>query len=182
MAKSSPFATAPPYSNYHLLYIYNGLIRALEPKHNDEESSSAFYLLSCAHLCKVAQPSRYLRSEPLPILASTERPCIAFVIITVYLTCAVSKLSLWLSGLWLCAGSKQDDPIHASAFFICSTNRLATYSFIVLGYFSKLEGHRVTELRQVRLMLRVTDCDLCRRALQKHCIYDPIWSCMQFET
>lgn len=42
---------------------------------------------------------RYFQSKPLPILASAKRPCLTFVIITVYFTCIASKPSMWLSGL-----------------------------------------------------------------------------------
>lgn len=87
--------------------MYKGLIRALEPYHDDRKSSSALCLLSRTNLYKVAT---LVGTSNLPILASAKRPCTSYVIITVYLTIVISQPSLWLSDLRLCVRSEQDDP------------------------------------------------------------------------
>ena len=84
-----------------------GLIRALEPYHDDRKSSSALCLLSRANLYKVVT---MVDTSNLPILASTKQSCTFYVIITIYLTIVISKPSLWLSDLRLYVRSEQDDP------------------------------------------------------------------------
>lgn len=103
-AKQSPFAAAPSQGLYHSLYIYKGLVRALESCYDNKKSFLALCLLSRANSYKViALVGTSFSSKPSLILASAERPCMAFVTIIMSLTRIVNKPSLWLSSLRLCA-------------------------------------------------------------------------------
>ena len=79
MAKQSRFAAALPQGLYYSLYIYKGLVRALESCNDSKKSFPALLSTVARKFMQGHGTGWHFSSKPFLILVSAERPSMVFV-------------------------------------------------------------------------------------------------------